>query len=85
MGDHLLRLALMPRNLLVAQNDAPQGVRDGAQVVAVQLAHQFQLLVPRCCAWFHPLVELHAVLDPLVVEGLRGKINPLRLVGAVGV
>ena len=62
-------------HLLIAQDDLPDGIRHGPKIVAgaephavVHLAHQLKALGGR--AGLHPLVELHAFLDPLVVERL---------------
>ena len=54
-------------HLLVAQDDLPDGIGHGPQVVAgaeaqavVHLAHQFQALVSGGGAWLHPLVCLRS-------------------------
>ena len=70
------------RLLRVAQDDRPQGSGDIPQAIRGAEAHaggarvaQDQPLILGRLRWLHPLVELHPVTDPLIVQLLRGLVH----------
>lgn len=68
--------------LRIAEQNRPQQVAHLPHVVAYReteaLLHigvEIQGLIPERRRGLHPLVELHAVGDPFVVDGLRGLVH----------
>ena len=73
---------LQALDLLVAEDDVPDGIGGGAHAVGGAEAkticlppHQLQALIARGGHRFYPLVELHPVLDPLIVQSLGGLVK----------
>lgn len=69
------RPQLQAVDLLILQNDGPDGIGERAKTVGRaepdtvgSASNQGQSLIPGSCQWLHPLVEGDPVAKPLVVE-----------------